>query len=90
MSLIETIEKPARIGKVTLKGRENVVNLDTMTSLDFDPAQILASAAEHGLDGVIVIGYDADGAEYFTSSIADGGEALWLIERCKSALLSHG
>lgn len=36
------------------------------------------------------IGYDADGAEYFASSIADGADVLWLLERLKQQLLTTG
>jgi hypothetical protein len=34
-----------------------------------------------------VIGEDADGALYFASSCADGGEALWWMEKAKRALM---
>lgn len=81
---------PARIGKVTRKGRENVVGAGIVTRLDMEAVQILAAAAEHNLKSVVVVGYDADGEEYFASSLADGGDALWLLERCKKALLSVG
>ncbi len=81
---------PARIGKVTRKGRENVVGAGIVTRLDMDAVQVMAAAAEHGLMAVVVVGYDADGEEYFASSVADGADALWLLERCKTALLSMG
>lgn len=80
-------DKPARIGKVRRKGRENVVHAGIITRLDLSPSQVLARAAEHGLDAVVVIGRNADG-EYFASSVADGGDVLWMIERCRKALLS--
>lgn len=83
------INANCRIGRVVRKGFENVVDIGGTTSLDFDPAQVLARSAEIGLQSVVVIGYDADGEEFFMSSMADGGDALWLLERCKSALLSH-
>ena len=81
---------PARIGKVTRKGRENVISAGIVTRLDMDPVQVLAAAAERGLNAVVVVGYDTDGEEYFASSVADGADALWLLERCKKALISAG
>ena len=79
--------KPARIGKVKRKGRGNVVSAPVITTLNLDPAQVLAAAAEHGLEAVVVIGRGADG-EYFASSVADGGDVLWMLERAKKALLA--
>lgn len=40
------------------------------------------------LEGVILIGYDKQGEEYFASSYADGGDVLWLLERMKLRLLN--
>ena len=65
----------------------NVVYLKTVTRLDLPPDRILEQAIGN-LEGVIVIGYDKDGQEYFASSYADGSDALWLLERCKKALLN--
>ena len=78
----------ARIGKVRLKGRENVVGLGVATSLDIEPARVLAAALEVGLSGVVVVAYDSTGDEYFASSISDGGTTLWLLEKAKKALLN--
>ena len=36
------------------------------------------------------MGYTETGEEYFASSIADGGDVLWLMERMKAALLRAG
>lgn len=78
---------PARIGKVRRKGRENVIPSGIITRLDLSPSQVLAGAAERGLDAVVIIGRNGDG-EYFASSVSDGGDILWLLERCRKALLS--
>lgn len=66
-----------------------VVNFTGITKLDLPPDRILESAAGT-LEGVVVLGYDKDGKEYFASSYADGGDVLWLLERCKKMLLSVG
>jgi|GEM_PF-2705635 len=61
-----------------------------ITKLDLPADQILGAAQEAGLRCVVVLGYDADGAEYFASSIADGADVLWLLERLKQQLLTTG
>ncbi len=62
-----------------------VIRLGCTTRLDSEPHVILEGAK--GLRCIVVIGYDADGSEHFASSMADGADALWLIERCKARLL---
>lgn len=64
-----------------------VVDWSGVTRLDSNPDRTLERCIGK-LESVIVIGYDADGAEFFASSIADGGTALWLIERAKGKLLA--
>lgn len=64
----------------------NVVNFTGITKLDLPPDRILEQAKGE-LEGVVIIGYDKDGKEYFASSYADGGTVLWLMERCKTKLL---
>lgn len=67
----------------------NVIRLPCVTSLDLDPDVILEGAAGK-LKTIVILGYDHDGAEYFASSVADGGTVMWLMERCKKALLEVG
>lgn len=64
-----------------------VVDGDFITRLDIPAERVLRKALEADLTTVVVVGYDSDGDEYFASSAADGGDALWLIERCKKQLL---
>ena len=63
----------------------NVIAGHFITSLDVPVSKVLDSAA--GLQSVVVLGYTSEGEEFFASSIADGGEVLWLIERLKLQLL---
>ena len=77
-----------RIGRVWPRKSDNVVPLSVMTSLDVEPSRILAAAMEHGMSQSIVIGYDTDGEFYFSSSAADGGTILWLMEVAKRRLLN--
>jgi hypothetical protein len=65
---------------------DNVIPLNNITKLDLQPDRVL-EAAKGSLDGLIIIGYDINGEEYFASTYADGGEVLWLLERCKKNLL---
>lgn len=64
----------------------NVIRLPCVTSLDLDPEVILEGAAGK-LKTVVILGYDHAGAEYFASSVADGGTVMWMMERCKKALM---
>lgn len=63
----------------------NVIPLGGVTRLDL-PADRILEGAIGKLDAVLVIGYDESGRFYFASSLADGGDALWLVEQFKRAL----
>jgi hypothetical protein len=64
----------------------NIVRFTGITKLDIPADQVIESALGK-LEGVVILGYDKDGQEYFASSYADGGNMLWLLERAKKALL---
>ncbi len=66
----------------------NIVNLDVVTTLDLSAERVLNAALATDLEAVVIIGYTKDGEEYFATSLADGGEVLWLLERHKLQLLS--
>jgi hypothetical protein len=66
-----------------------VIPFTGITRNDLDPDIILENL-KGKFEGFVIMGYTKDGEEYFSSTYADGGTALWLIERCKRALLSHG
>ncbi len=65
----------------------NVIQWRGITRLDLDPDVVLENTKGQ-LEGLIIIGYDKDGQEYFASSYADGGDVLWLLERMKLRLLN--
>jgi hypothetical protein len=67
-----------------------VIEPSFITKLDIPVERILRKAQEAGLTTVVVMGWDADGDTYFASSVADGGEVLWLMEMCKKDLLAIG
>jgi hypothetical protein len=58
-----------------------------ITTLDIDPAKILEAAKAAGLTEVVICGVDADGEEYFASSVADAGTAGWHLDRAKWNLM---
>lgn len=72
-----------------LKIADKVTWLPTPTTHDIPADKMIDSAKDQDLKGVVVIGWDKDGEFYFASSFADGGDALWLIEQAKLALLSN-
>ena len=65
---------------------DNVILFSGITNLDLPPDRVLEQAIGK-LDSVVILGYTKDGDEYFCSSIADGGEVLWIMERLKLCLL---
>ena len=58
-----------------------------ITSLDVDPARILEAAKDAGLTEVVICGVNADGDEYFASSVADASAAGWHLDRAKWQLM---
>ncbi len=66
---------------------DNVVNFTGVTSLDIDPTRVLKTASDQEFDSIIIVGYTKDGEEYFASSISDGADVLWHLERAKLRLL---
>lgn len=65
----------------------SVVEFPGITSLDMPPERILRKAKDADLQSVVVIGFTRDGAEYFGSSLADGADVVWMLERAKLRLL---
>ena len=67
----------------------NIIPLNNITRLDL-PADIVLEEAKNQLDSIVLIGWDKDGELYFASTIADGGEVNWLLDKAKMALMSIG
>ena len=65
---------------------DNVILFNGITKLNLPPDRVL-EAAVGKLDHVVIMGFTHDGDEYFASSQADGGDVMWLMERCKKRLL---
>ena len=65
----------------------NVILFNGITKLNLDPDLVLENT-KGKLEGVVLLGYDKKGEEYFASTYADGGDVLWLLERMKMHLLN--
>ena len=68
---------------------DNVIPFGGVTKLDIDPDLVLKGAIGK-LDCVVIAGCDKDGKEWFATSMEDGADALWYLERCKKMLLELG
>lgn len=67
---------------------DNVILFPGTTEEDLDAARLLHAAIEAELDTVVLLGWDKNGGEYMASTTADGGDVLWLLERCKHRLMT--
>jgi len=66
--------------------KDNVIPINTSTTLDIDPDKVLAGA--HGmLEECIVIGWDKDKEFYIASSAGQASKILWLLESAKKQLM---
>lgn len=63
----------------------NVIQFRGVTRLDLDPDTVLENSKGQ-LDRFVIIGYDKDGDFYFSSTMGDGGDILWLMESAKRKL----
>ena len=66
---------------------DNVIPIGGITKLDI-PADRILEGFVGQLDSVVIMGWTKDGEELFASSLADGGDVLWLMERFKAVLLN--
>lgn len=64
-----------------------VIPFTGITKLDLAP-DILLENYKGEFEGFIIAGYSKDGEKVFASSYADGGTALWLVERFKRKLMA--
>ena len=62
-----------------------VVSFRGVTRLDLDPDTVLENTKGQ-LSNFVIIGYDKEGNFYFSSTMAHGGDVLWLMEEAKLTL----
>lgn len=65
----------------------DVIELDVITRLDVPVSRVIETASSSNLESVFIAGYDEDGNYFFASSMANGAEAVWLLEMAKKRLL---
>lgn len=69
---------------------DSIIPLGNITRLNIPTDRVLDACKGHCSAGVVVVGWDDDGQLYFASSIADGGDVMWLLEKAKQALMEIG
>ena len=65
---------------------DKFVIVNGITSPEVSVDQVLKAAIGE-LEEVVIIGTHKDGKEYFASSIADGPNVNWMLDRAKKALI---
>ena len=88
MKVVDPNDPPADCESAPPQRTAQVIRLGAVTRHDIPAEVVLEAARAAGMRCVVVAGYDADGEEYFASSIADGADVLWLLERMKLNLLT--
>jgi len=65
----------------------NIIDLPVVTILDLPPEKIITRAEQESFENVLIIGWRDDGSFYFSSSAADDGDVLYLLELAKKKLM---
>ena len=65
-----------------------ILNFNGITRHDIPAERVLDDAKRADLSPCMVLGFTADGEFYFAASMADGGDAMWLMEQAKHFLLT--
>lgn len=65
----------------------NILRFPRPANADIPPEQVLLDSISRNLTDCIVIGRTKEGDLFFAGSMADGGDALWLMELAKKDLL---
>lgn len=67
---------------------DNVVELNTITTLDI-PAQRIIDALPDDMEDIVIVGYDSDGELILASNKASGGDVLWLIKSAEKLMMEY-
>jgi hypothetical protein len=65
-----------------------VIYMKGVTVLDIPADQVLEQAIGK-MEGVVIMGYDGNGNEYFASTYGHSGTVIWLLERLKHLMLKN-
>lgn len=90
MKIVDPCDPPVDPTAKAPERTAQVIRWEGVTRHDLPVERVLDAATSADLSCVVVLGYGPDGAEYFASSIADGADVLWLLERLKLQLLTTG
>ena len=82
-------KKPDKNNGKRRRKSAKVLMFTGVTTLDRPASQVLTETLQLDLQSVVVLGFRKDGNAYFSTSIADGGTVLWLVECMKKKLLSE-
>lgn len=62
-----------------------IVSFRGVTKHDLDPDIVLENTKGQ-LTDFVILGYDTDGEFFFSSTMADGGDVMWMLELAKIKL----
>ncbi len=62
---------------------------DHSAEVEFTVAQVLDRASSANLSAAMIIGLRDDGTLFFETSIADGSDTVWMLEKVKFAILTE-
>lgn len=79
-------ERPDRKRPRPGKRGARVLPFNGITRLNLSPDRVL-EGNKGRLEGLVLIGWGKDGDFVFSSTYADGGEVLWLLETARKKLL---
>lgn len=65
---------------------DNVLLFPGLTPLPFNANVMLDKAKKADLESVVIVGYDKDDEFFFSSSLGDGAQVVWLLEKAKHEL----
>jgi len=75
-----------RASREEIAMNENRIIVSGVTCPDI-PVDTVLQTAVGELNEVVIIGTHKDGREYFASSVADGPNVNWMLDRAKKALI---
>jgi hypothetical protein len=88
LRVLQGDEQPATHADTAPTRTAQVIRWSGITRHDIPVDRIIEAAGGADLRVAVVIGYDAEGDEYFASSVSDGADIVWLLERMKLRLLT--
>lgn len=88
MKIVDPTDPPSDMTPKAPQRTAQIIRWAGVTKHDLPVERIIEGAQAADLKCIVVLGYDPEGGEYFASSISDGADVLWLLERLKLKLLT--